>query len=86
MGGDPGYFTPLGGTVSDYYRNAPQLVLTQAESNAQYGVVASRGGSAPRYRVLDGDEAAAQRIPNLGCHGNRPLSQSWPITGAGVHP
>jgi hypothetical protein len=61
IGGDPGYFTALGGMTADYYCNAWQLILTQAELNTRYGYVASRAGVSPRYRPLSGDEATAKR-------------------------
>ena len=57
IGGDPGYFTPLGQMTADYYCNAMQLILTQDELNRRYGHL----GPLPRYRQLTGADAAERR-------------------------
>ncbi len=61
VGGDPGYFTPLGQIAKDYYCNARQLLMTQEELTRAYGVHGSRLGIAPNYRRLTGSGAAETR-------------------------
>ncbi|MCC6538412.1 MAG: hypothetical protein IT162_12725 [Bryobacterales bacterium] len=61
IGGDPGYFTELGGMASDYYCNAVQLVMTQAELTKQYGQIVVRGMPlGPKYKPLTGSEYTNQ--------------------------
>ena len=62
VGGDPGYFTPLGQLSSDYYCNARQLIMTQEELTRAYGVHGSRMGIEPNYRPLTGSDAEDRRV------------------------
>ncbi len=62
VGGDPGYFTPLGQITKDYYCNARQLIMTREELIRAYGAHPSRkGGFEPNYQPLTGSDADERR-------------------------
>jgi hypothetical protein len=83
IGGDPGYFTRLGGVASDYYCNALELILTQEELTRQYGYVSVRGVPLhPRYSPLSGLAAQRRRAFLLGSIRNVQAADTYIRNGA----